>query len=81
MSVDDALSFEEFVTTRAQSLLRYGYVLTGNPDDAADLLQEGLVRLRSAWPRVLNKSDPEGYVRTTMARQLYWAVTGQRPPT
>jgi RNA polymerase sigma-70 factor (sigma-E family) len=66
---DDGVTYEEFVTTRAQTLLRYGYVLTGNPHDAADLLQESLVRLRAAWPRVVNKNDPEGYTRTIMARQ------------
>ncbi|TYB49247.1 SigE family RNA polymerase sigma factor [Actinomadura chibensis] len=65
----DGVTYEEFVTTRAQALLRYGYVLTGNPDDAADLLQEALIRLSAAWSRVVNKHDPEGYVRTIMARQ------------
>jgi RNA polymerase sigma-70 factor (sigma-E family) len=66
---DDGVTYEEFVTTRAQALLRYGFVLTGNADDAADLLQESLIRLRGAWGRVLNKNDPEGYVRKIMARQ------------
>ncbi|GAA2755847.1 SigE family RNA polymerase sigma factor [Actinopolymorpha rutila] len=61
-------SYELFVANRAQALLRYGYVLTGNPHDAADLMQEALVRLRTAWPRVHNKREPESFVRTTMAR-------------
>ncbi len=65
---DDIGDYETFVATRAAALLRYGYVLTGNPHDAADLLQEGLVRLRSAWSRVRNKREPEAFVRTTMAR-------------
>lgn len=66
--MSDEASFEEFVNTRSQALLRYGYVLTGDPHDAADLLQEGLVRLRGAWSRVENKQDPEGYLRRIMAR-------------
>jgi RNA polymerase sigma-70 factor (sigma-E family) len=66
---DDCVTYEEFVATRSQALLRYGYVLTGNAHDAADLLQEGLIRLRGAWGRVANKNDPEGYVRKIMARQ------------
>ncbi|GAA1826544.1 SigE family RNA polymerase sigma factor [Actinomadura chokoriensis] len=69
MDDDDGVGYEEFVASRAQALLRYGFVLTGNADDAADLLQEGLIRLRGAWGRVVNKRDPEGYVRTIMARQ------------
>jgi RNA polymerase sigma-70 factor (sigma-E family) len=67
--VDDEIGdYEVFVATRAQALLRYGYVLTGNPHDAADLMQEALVRLRTAWSRVHNKREPEAFVRTTMAR-------------
>lgn len=61
--------YAEFVTTRASSLLRYGYVLTGSPHDAADLVQDSLIRLRAAWHRVAKKDNPEGYVRTIMARQ------------
>jgi RNA polymerase sigma-70 factor (sigma-E family) len=64
--VDEA--YENFVAGRAQALLRYGYVLTGNPHDAADLVQDALIKLRGAWPRVKNQANPEGYVRTTMAR-------------
>ncbi|GAA3224321.1 SigE family RNA polymerase sigma factor [Dactylosporangium siamense] len=60
--------FEEFVRGRAAGLLRYGYVLTGSSHDAADLVQEALVRLGAGWSRVRQKGNPEGYVRTTMAR-------------
>ncbi|GAB2865079.1 SigE family RNA polymerase sigma factor [Actinoallomurus bryophytorum] len=66
--MSEVMSFEEFVGARADALMRYAYVLTGNPDDAADLLQESLVRVRGAWHGVINKREPEGYVRTTMAR-------------
>ncbi|GAB2813900.1 SigE family RNA polymerase sigma factor [Actinocorallia aurea] len=64
----DPVDFEHWVSSRAPALLRYGYVLTGSPHDAADLVQEALVRLRTSWARVVRKDDPEGYVRTTMAR-------------
>ncbi|MGH3728843.1 MAG: SigE family RNA polymerase sigma factor [Micromonosporaceae bacterium] len=66
--MEDLESFEGFVNARSQALLRYGYVLTGDPHSAADLLQESLVRLRGAWGRLRDRSDPEGYVRVTMAR-------------
>lgn len=65
--------FAEFVAERGDALLRYGYVLTGNPHDAADLVQEALLRLRGAWARVRLKDSPESYARTTMAR-LHIAV-------
>ena len=43
-------TYEEFVVSRAQSLLRYGYVLSGNPHDAADLVQDALLKLREPGP-------------------------------
>jgi RNA polymerase sigma-70 factor (sigma-E family) len=68
MDGDGLATFDLFVRHRASALLRYGYVLTGNPHDAADLTQEALARLGSRWRRVSGRGDPEAYVRTTMAR-------------
>src|SRR5688572_959755 len=62
------MEFEEFVRSRSAALMRYAFVLTGNPHDASDLTQEALARLGAAWNRVERKADPEGYVRVTMAR-------------
>ncbi|WP_307845175.1 SigE family RNA polymerase sigma factor [Planomonospora sp. ID67723] len=62
------MEFAEFVAARGSALYRYGYVLTGNAEDAADLAQEALMRLGDSWARVRRRDDPEGYVRTTMAR-------------
>ncbi|UBU13151.1 SigE family RNA polymerase sigma factor [Nonomuraea gerenzanensis] len=66
--MDDEPGFDDFVAQHTDALLRYGYVLTGNPHDAADLVQEALVRLCGAWPRVRRKDNPHSYTRTTMAR-------------
>lgn len=63
------VEFEDFVRARGPALLRYGYVLSGNPDDAADLVQEALLKLGDTWRRVRNRDNPEAYVRTIMARQ------------
>ncbi|TYB59207.1 SigE family RNA polymerase sigma factor [Nonomuraea sp. PA05] len=66
--MDDEPGFDDFVAEHTDALLRYGYVLTGNPHDAADLVQEALVRLCGAWPRVRRKDNPHSYTRITMAR-------------
>ncbi|MEV0629467.1 SigE family RNA polymerase sigma factor [Nonomuraea wenchangensis] len=66
--MDDEAGFDNFVAEQTDALLRYGYVLTGNRHDAADLVQEALVRLCGAWARVRRKDSPHSYVRTTMAR-------------
>ncbi|WP_245657715.1 SigE family RNA polymerase sigma factor [Herbidospora mongoliensis] len=60
--------FAVFAAERGDALLRYGYVLSGNSHDAADLTQEALARLHRAWPRVRRRDNPEAYVRVTMAR-------------
>jgi RNA polymerase sigma-70 factor (sigma-E family) len=44
-------------------------MLTGNPDAAADLVQDALERTLNAWHRVRNREDPEGYVRRTMVNR------------
>jgi len=60
--------FEEFVRSRAHALYRYGYLLTGNEHDTHDLVQDALLKVRAAWPRLQNQDDPIGYTRTVMAR-------------
>ncbi|MEV6150558.1 SigE family RNA polymerase sigma factor [Nonomuraea sp. NPDC052129] len=77
------VEFEDFVRARGAALVRYGYVLTGNAEDAADLAQEALLKLSDNWSRVRNKDSPEGYVRTTMARQhiSWWRRRRREQPT
>jgi RNA polymerase sigma-70 factor (sigma-E family) len=49
-------------------LLRYGHALTGNPHDAADLVQGVLERIGAHWSHVLHKTgDPVAYARRAMA--------------
>ncbi|WP_214109264.1 SigE family RNA polymerase sigma factor [Acrocarpospora catenulata] len=79
----DEEQFEKFVAGRADALLRFGYVLSGDPHDAADLVQEALARLRGSWARVQRKDDPESYVRTTMTRLHVraWRLRARERPT
>jgi RNA polymerase sigma-70 factor (sigma-E family) len=66
---DDKEVFDAFVRARMPELLRFGHMLTGNPDAAADLVQDALERTLNAWSRVQNRDDPEGYVRRTMVNR------------
>ena len=77
MRDDDQLDFEAYVKARSNALMRYGYVLTGNADDAADLAQDALVRLRGSWHRVRRRGALDAYVRTTMTR-LYLRIWRRR---
>lgn len=60
--------FAEFVRMSMPGLLRYGHALTGNPHDAADLVQTVLEKVGSRWVAVQRKGDdPLAYVRRAMA--------------
>ncbi|WP_049556482.1 SigE family RNA polymerase sigma factor [Nonomuraea sp. SBT364] len=59
-------AFEEFVAARRPQLLRAAWLITGDRELAEDLLQEALIKLARAWPRV--HTDPAAYVRTILYR-------------
>ncbi|MDQ3577245.1 MAG: SigE family RNA polymerase sigma factor [Actinomycetota bacterium] len=48
-------------------LLRYGHALTGDPHDAADLVQGVLERVGARWHVVVKAGDPLAYTRRAMA--------------
>ncbi|MFJ4622365.1 SigE family RNA polymerase sigma factor [Streptomyces sp. NPDC088812] len=61
-------AFDRFVTARWPALLHLARLLTGGDRHRAeDLLQEALVKLWFAWPRVAEQA-PEAYVRKVLAR-------------
>ena len=75
--------FDEFVAARWSALLHVARLLTGGDRQRAeDLVQEALVKLWFAWPRVAEQA-PEAYVRQVLvrmaarsARRRWW---GERP--
>ncbi|MFI8185505.1 SigE family RNA polymerase sigma factor [Actinacidiphila glaucinigra] len=75
--------FDEFMAARWSALFHLARLLTGGDRHRAeDLLQEALVKLWFAWPRVADQA-PEAYVRKVLARaaarsarRRWW---GERP--
>ncbi|MFR9729115.1 SigE family RNA polymerase sigma factor [Saccharopolyspora sp. MS10] len=66
MATED--DFAEFVRVALPDLLRYGHALTGNPHDAADLVQTVLERVGARWAKLSQQcEDPRAYVRKSMA--------------
>lgn len=62
------VEFGDFVAASLPGLLRYGHALTGNPHDAADLVQTVLEKIGSRWSHVQQKTgDPLAYTRRSMA--------------
>jgi RNA polymerase sigma-70 factor (sigma-E family) len=65
----DEAAFDTFARARLGALLRFAHVLTGDPHQAADLVQDALERTLLAWPRVIGKDDPEAYVRRAIVNR------------
>ncbi|PZF81064.1 sigma-70 family RNA polymerase sigma factor [Jiangella anatolica] len=53
----------DLAETRGQALLRYAYLLTGDGAEAADLVQEALLRTFGRTTRGLTLESAEAYVR------------------
>ncbi len=55
--------FTDFVSASSARLLRTAYLVTGDAQQAQDLLQTALERTYRRWGRVRRKELPEAYVR------------------
>jgi RNA polymerase sigma-70 factor (sigma-E family) len=62
----DVSAFAEFVAARSPALFRTAYVVTGDHHLAQDVLQEALVKVYVAWPRLRDTTKAEAYVRRTI---------------
>ena len=69
--------FEAYVAAARPRLRRLAYSLCGDWHAADDVVQTALAKLYVAWPRVQRASNPEAYVRRTIART---AVDESRRP-
>jgi RNA polymerase sigma-70 factor (sigma-E family) len=58
--------FAELVDARSTALLRLAYAVVGDHQLAQDLLQEALVKVYVAWPRLRDTSGAEAYARRTI---------------
>ena len=56
--------FEAFVTREGGRLLGFAFLLTGNRQDAEDLVQLTLLRAAGRWPSA--RRQPAGYARTVL---------------
>jgi RNA polymerase sigma-70 factor (ECF subfamily) len=66
--MSDRLAFDEFYLGTRLQLLRQLTVMTGDGEQAADVLQEAYARAWQRWRRVSNLADPAAWVRTVAWR-------------
>jgi RNA polymerase sigma-70 factor (sigma-E family) len=65
---DRDASYVEFVAARQDRLRRIAYAVCGDANRAEDVLQEALVKLYLAWPRVQKEGSEEAYARRIIVR-------------
>ena len=70
---------EAFLVTRRDSLMRFGYVLTGSTSAAEDLTQNALIEVFKRW-RTVNPAGAEAYTRRAMTR-MAWRLAKKQPVT
>lgn len=63
--------FDEFLDAEMPRLISLAVRLTGNRDDAWDLVQEALIRVGMKWNQVDRNGNPAAYAQKTMLR-LHW---------
>src|SRR5688572_7918578 len=83
MRAADEAEFAEFVAARWAVLYRSAYLLTGNRQDAEDLLQTALANTYVGWHRIRDRGATEAYVRRALvnAASRGWTKRGRTVPT
>jgi RNA polymerase sigma-70 factor (sigma-E family) len=58
--------FEVWVRARGAALLRFAYLITGDPGRAEEAVQDTLASVCPRWGRIAHGGDPEAYVRRSV---------------
>jgi len=69
--MDRDTAFREYVAERRPQLYRSAYLLCGDPHRAEDVVQDALVRLYVAWPRVARADNVDAYARRIVVNSHY----------
>lgn len=70
--------FSAYVLARQRRLVRFAYLLTGDPHEAEDLVQAALLKVYRRWHAIHGSAD--GYVRTAIINEhnSWWRRPGRR---
>jgi RNA polymerase sigma-70 factor (sigma-E family) len=73
------MTYEEFVAARLAALVRYAAVLTGDREQARDIVQNVLARAFAKWPRIRRAERPEAYVHRMVTNEFLNSRRRARP--
>lgn len=67
------MTFDEYVSARLGSLVRYATVVTCDPHLAEDITQDVLVKAQARWSRISRVESPERYLKRMVLNEfLSW---------
>jgi RNA polymerase sigma-70 factor (sigma-E family) len=69
--------FREFARGQVAGLRRSAFLLCGDWHLAEDLVQNALIKMHNAWPRITHRHQPISYARKTLIR--CWLDERRRP--
>jgi len=74
MTMDEGSDFDSYVRASGPRLKRLAYLLTGDLDQAEDLLQSAYVKVLPRWRQVSRYDNPDAYLRRVMVsiRTSWW---------
>jgi RNA polymerase sigma-70 factor (sigma-E family) len=75
------MRFEEFTAARLPALLRYAMLLSGDREQARDLVQDVLARALVKWGRIGAVEEPYAYVRRMVTNEFLSWRRRRRLPT
>jgi RNA polymerase sigma-70 factor (sigma-E family) len=75
------MRFEDFAAARLPALVRYATLLSGDPDEARDVVQEVLTRALVKWARVSRADEPYHYVHRMVTNEFLSRRRRRRVPT
>jgi RNA polymerase sigma-70 factor (sigma-E family) len=64
------MEFEEFAAARSPALLRYATLLSGDREEARDIVQEVLARAMLKWRRIAAAGEPYAYARRMVTNEF-----------
>ncbi|MDO9455978.1 RNA polymerase sigma factor [Nocardioides sp.] len=70
MRSDEESDFVDFMTSTTARFFRFAYLLTGDPHEAEELLQDAYVAVYGKWPHVQKEYEPSSYMYTTLRRKF-----------
>jgi RNA polymerase sigma-70 factor (sigma-E family) len=75
--IDREADFSAYVLARQRGLIRFAYLLTGNPHEAEDLVQSALLKVYRHWGTV---DSPDSYVRRAIINEhnSWWRRPSRR---